>query len=385
MDDNSNSKFCNLCGNEIHKPTYESKLPQSLTSLCEIYPAPTIVWFCNKCGHMMGNEMISGDHYYAHEYKILLNHEDEDQIYDVVGEDIVYRVDHQLKILTQKIKFKQNMLVLDYGCAKAAMSKKLKHIYSDLDVHLFDVSEMYIEHWEKFANIENWAVHNTPVSWCSKFDLICSYFAFEHIPNPIEAIKNVAELLKDDGVFYAIVPNAFTNPSDFIVVDHVNHFTVESIIHLLRTGGFVEIDLDDSAHRGAFVITAKKCGTSSNFGNLVETQTKVLELASYWDNMASAIEVIEAKSGLPVAIYGSGFYGAYIYANLKEPSRVICFLDQSPYQQKKTLFGVKILSPKNMPINVKSLYVGLNPKIAQEVIETNASLRKNLIEIFYLV
>ncbi len=94
----------------------------SLTSLCQLQKGPAKVWFCPQCGHLSSPALEATEEYYANDYKILLNHEEEDQIYEVVDGKVVYRTDHQLKVLNAKIPLRNGALVLDYGCAKTGMS-----------------------------------------------------------------------------------------------------------------------------------------------------------------------------------------------------------------------------------------------------------------------
>jgi SAM-dependent methyltransferase len=378
------AKRCNVCESTLDSPIYDSRSEQSLTSLCQLYPGSTQVWSCSCCGHLMSNSFTQTEAYYANEYKILLNHEDEDQIYEVNNGEIVYRSAHQMSVLNHKIKIKSGYKILDYGCAKATMAKILLERNPNLDFHFFDVSEMYLSYWKRLVKPEKWAVGNTPLNWLLKFDLITSFFSLEHISELRQVVEHIASLLKEDGTFYAVLPDTFGNVADFVVIDHVNHFTHNSIFRLFQDAGFKFIEVDDESHRGALVVIARKHGEVEECPPLADLKFKVHELAHYWSDVTTQISNAEAGQSGSAAIYGSGFYGAFIYSCLKSPATIQFFLDQNPYQQGRKLFDVPIIAPDELPEGIKTLYVGLNPKIAQQVMGTQTFINRSGLKIVFL-
>ena len=287
----------------------------------------------------------------------------------VEGERIVYRTEHQVNTLLSKLDLPCGTRLLDYGCAKASTPRRLLVSRPDLQIHLFDVSDMYVRHWQQFLSESRWAMHNTPAEWQGHFNVITSFFALEHIPEPLETIRCINELLTENGVFYGIVPDTFSNVADFAVIDHVNHFTDVSLHTLLRCAGFTDIQIDADAHRGALVFTAHKVGAPSLCPDLAASLAASHRLANYWIALGDRIGAAETThAALPAAIYGSGFYGAYIASLLGKPDRVEFFLDASPFQQGKTLFGKAIISPPALPDHIRLLYIGLNPKIARATV-----------------
>lgn len=377
-------KHCNVCESPLQAPIYDSHSKHSMTSLCQLHPGATQVWFCDKCGHILSSPLDHTADYYANDYKILLNHDEEDQIYEVVDGEVTYRTAHQLKVLNSKLELHSGQKILDYGCAKASMAASLLKQIPSLDFHFFDVSEMYRGYWECMTTPDKCAVDHTPEQWNGHFDVITSYFSLEHIPDPRYSAKHIAALLKDNGVFYAIVPNTFDNVADFVVVDHVNHFTASSMTYLLRDAGFNSIEVDALSHRGALVIVASKQGGQTILQPVENLLGPVNQLARFWASLSEQIISTEHDNAAPAAIYGSGFYGAFIYAHLKNPRAVQLFLDQSPFQQGRFLFDIPIAAPSTLPDSIKILYVGLNPKIARQVIASQPGLNRPGLKHFFL-
>jgi SAM-dependent methyltransferase len=376
---------CNVCDGPLGPPIFDAGSDRALTSLCELRTGCVRVWSCGTCGHLRGEALPDTSEYYESAYRILLDQDDEDQIYDVQDAKIIYRTEHQIATLLGKLQLPDGALLLDYGCAKASTPKRLLSQRPDLKVHLFDVSEMYRPHWNRFANIERCAVHHTPAHWEQHFDVVTSFFALEHIPEPRRTVAHIASLLNDEGVFYGIVPDTFGNVADFVVIDHVNHFTAPSLHRLLRDAGFQEISIDATAHRGALVFTARKAGTPTPVASPTQTLADAQALARYWATLSERIRSAEVRRGdLPAAVYGSGFYGAYIASTVQRPELIWCFLDRSPFQQGKTLFGKPVVAPEQLPGAVRTLYVGLNPAIARAALVSMEWPHQDQMELIYL-
>ena len=376
---------CNVCGSALGDPIYTSTSKHVLTSLCELRTVIKRVWCFSYCVHLRGDAIENTENYYATDYRILLNEEDEDQIYEANGKTIVYRTDHQVGTLLRKLRLPEGAAMLDYGCAKASTFKRLASLRADLQLHLFDVSQMYEVHWDRFVRPERRAVLTTPADWQKRFDVVTSFFALEHIPEPRESVKRIALLLKEDGVFYGVVPDTFGNIADFVVVDHVNHFTKPSLHTLLAGAGFSEISIDDEAHRGALVFVARRSGQATQRPNVSHVVLSAKELAQHWSQLSGRIRAAESSFGdLPSSIYGSGFYGAYIASTLQHPERLQVFLDRSPYQQGRLLFEKTILEPEKLPEDIRVLYVGLNPRIARPTIEKMEWLKARTLNLVFL-
>lgn len=361
---------CAVCRTEIAEPVYESASKTAISSLTQLSDMRTRVWLCGVCSHLTSDPLPDNQKFYEFEYQISLGSEDEDQVYEVVGDTVVYRHDHQTKVFYGKVDVSSVARVLDYGCAKGTMMRALKRDQPQTAIHLFDVSRDYEPHWRKITDAEKCAVHEIPSSWNGSFDLVTSFFSMEHIPDPNVAMANIAALLRPNGRFYCVVPYTLTNIADFLVVDHVNHFTASSMHQLLQAAGFENIALDTVAHRGALVVTAT-LGTGT--APIPEhPSTKEAEaarrLAAYWSSSQTALRESEREAGgAPSAIYGAGFYGIYVHTTLADPGRVTCFIDRSPFLQGKEILGKPVIHPANLSPEVTAVYFGLNPSIAETV------------------
>lgn len=383
---------CNLCGKPLADKIYESGSARSLTSLCTVYDGQTQVYFCHGCGHVQSVEIDNIDKYYDSDYDILVESEEEDQIYEVVNGANVYRTEHQVKTLLDKVDLSLGAKILDYGCAKSSTMRALIGRNPGIQAHLFDVSDRYIPFWKKFLSEDRWATYVMPPAWDGQFDVVTSFFSLEHMARPQDALRQISRVLRTGGTFYGVIPNVFTNTADMIVVDHVNHFTSVSLNCLLRNNGFDVVEIDDRSHRGALIFKARKearhpvaeaVPAPSEVQNVFDEATKV---ARFWKDIGVKVRSFERsiQNVERLAVYGAGFYGAFISSCLQHPKRIACVIDQNSFLQGRKVNGVNIVPPSGLPEDIDVVLVGLNPAHARRLIEEIPEFRRRRLTYFYL-
>ncbi len=362
---------CALTGKTLQTPIYQSQGNLSVTSLSQTYEGKTVVYFNEEIGHLQTQEIENIDVYYDKQYQFFNQSDEDDILYKVVDGKKIFRQEHQVNTLLSKINFEAGMKVLDYGCAKGTVMKRLGLQNPSIETYLFDVSQMYVNLWEKFLPSDNYASYKTKKEWNEKFDVVTSFFAFEHTPDPVKELRNINSLLKDGGCFYCIVPNVFENTGDFIVADHVHHYSDVSLRYLFAKAGFETVEIDDSSHFGAYIAIGKKVSRESlefqvNSLDLVNVVDSAKETANYWNTLQDKIcRFEESVSGQKAAIYGAGVYGSFIATCLKNLDNIQCFIDQNPLLHGTTTFNKPIIPSDELSAETKIIYVGLNPKIAR--------------------
>jgi 2-polyprenyl-3-methyl-5-hydroxy-6-metoxy-1,4-benzoquinol methylase len=369
---------CNICAINVLEPVFSPPGNTSLTSLGEVINGKAEVYFCDNCGHLQTKEIQNIDEYYDKQYKILIDSKDEDQLYKIENDKKIYRYDFQAETVLSKLNFTRNAKLLEYGAAKGASIRRVMENRPDISGYVFDVSEMYIPFWDEFIEKENQATYTTPNNWKNSIDYVISFYVLEHVANLASVMKDVFNLLKADGKFYFIVPNTYENIADFAVADHVNHFSTQSITKLMYKFGFSNVSIDHTSHDSAFIVTCIKGPCESDTPLLKDIHHLKYEaqgIASFWQCISNKINLFERTDGSSnSAIYGAGFYGTFIFSHLEKPENITCFVDQNRHLQGKSILGIPIVSPENMPQGTDTLYVGLNPKYAQNIIASSQVL-----------
>jgi cyclopropane fatty-acyl-phospholipid synthase-like methyltransferase len=379
-----------LTGKDLTTPLYKSSTNISISSLSKITQYPTIVYFEEETGHLQTKEMEGVENYYDKEYEFYNQSEEDDILYKVEGDKKIYRQQHQVETILSKIDIKPAMKILDYGCAKGTVMKRLLERRKDIKTYLFDVSRMYENLWKKFVNQDQYSSYQVRPEWNGQMDVVTSFFAFEHVVDPIKELQAIKKLLKENGLVYIIVPNVFENYNDFIVSDHIHHYSQNSLRYLLSKAGFEVLEIDSNSHFGAFIAIGKKVNVNSlpfdpNPNDLKKVKEECEKIANYWSQLQNKIIAFENEnSGGKAAIYGAGVYGNFIATSLKKLNYVSCFIDQNELLYNEKILNKPVYSPKNLPEDVTLVYVGVNPKIAKNVINDIESWKNRKIQFMFL-
>jgi 2-polyprenyl-3-methyl-5-hydroxy-6-metoxy-1,4-benzoquinol methylase len=371
-------------------PIYHSEGNQSITSLSQIYNGATVVYLDETIGHLQTREIASIDDYYDVQYEFFNQSDEDDILYKVVDGKKIFRQQHQVDTLLKKVTITAGMRVLDYGCAKGTVMKRLAAQRPDVIPHLFDVSQMYVRLWEQFLPAQQYASYQPKTEWTNSLDLVTSFFAFEHTPNPLKELATIKSLLKVGGVVYLIVPNVFENTGDFIVADHVHHYSEVSLRYMLAKAGFETLEIDATSHFGAFIAVAKKTTADSIPYTpaptlLASINAQCKEIANYWNGLQNKIREFEqTHSNQKSAIYGAGVYGNFIATCLQNSENLVHFIDQNPLLHHTTIQGKTVIKPEELPADTTVVYVGINPVVAKGIIENIAVWKDKTLQLCFL-
>lgn len=380
---------CNACGSPLNTAIYEGKADVSITTMNTCLNGRLMVYLCPACGHCQTLPLNDLKTYYETDYELGRLNEEDDQLYSMGEDGPIYRAQHQAAVLLSKFKLDPKTRLLDFGCGKSLTLKSVCRVVDGFKPYVYDVADKYLDLWLNITDRENCAVNEIPTGWTGKFDIVTSFYALEHIEDLHSICTTIRNLLSDSGYFYFIVPDMTTNPADFIVADHVNHFSSSSISALMQNMGFDVKEIDFNSHIGAIICLAQKSNESNV--NTLETHVnsdhakilidnefvqKAHTLAEFWagqnDKLVSAISKLPESNG--VAIYGAGFYGTYLYGiSMQAGKDIECFIDSNPYMLGQKNNGLPIVEPSRVPSNVKHILVGLNPQNAKSIIQNMKS------------
>jgi SAM-dependent methyltransferase len=383
---------CLVCGAPSGEPAYRHDGVLSISSTARAVALPTIVYVCERCGHVQTPPLADIGGYYDTAYNVHLESDEADDLYAVRDGLRIYRAQHQADVALAKLALPHGAAVLDYGCGKGMTLRTLLAARPDLDGAVFDVSDAYRAAWDAFVPHDRQAAYAAPASWAGRFDAVLSFFALEHVADPRGFLAGIRALLRPGGTVHLTVPNVRRNAGDFIVVDHVNHFMPSSLRRLFSDAGFTNVQIDEDSHDAAYVVDAErgtdftKLSPGTEALDIARYVAEARELAGFWSHASDAVRAFERDTarGRKSAIYGSGFYGVFIASRLADRSDLAYFLDRNPHQQAKRIFDRAVLAPDAIEDDVEVVYAGLNPANAREIVAGVSALRRRARDVFYL-
>jgi hypothetical protein len=346
-----------------------------VSSLGKILAVNADIFLCNHCSHCQTSPSIDLYEYYSTEYKTLSGSFDEDDLYEFVDEEPVYRNQHMANILYNKFLeidrkiFENGHPILDFGCGKSLSMKHIMRMSNKEDIYLYDVSQDYIKFWDSFVPQSQYSCFELPNKWESYFYMVSSFFSLEHVADPIAEMTKISNLLKENGYVYIIVPNMYSsNIADMLVIDHVQHYSEASMDNLLRICGFEMVQADHISHSQGSIYIAKKVSRLRNIATIPLTKdytTKSKNIAITWKAVKTSIADFENRmheAGVTkYLIAGAGFLATYLYLQLEYPEKLIGFIDSNYHKQRKGWQNKRVIAPGlNIWDNSTAVLCGFN-------------------------
>lgn len=376
---------CRVCRTELGGAIYCASAP-AITSLATLLDVPTAVYACSACAHCQSDDLPNLDAFYDTNYKISLASEDHDQLFEVRDGKPVYRTDRQAEAAIRLLDIKPGAKTLDYGAAKAATLRKIFSQRPDVVPHVFDVSDDYRSHWESWLPGDACATYQVPARWSGRFDVVTAHFVIEHVSDPVATLSELRGLLAPGGKLFFSIPDWKQNTGDLLVIEHANHFSETS----LRTAAWragLNIDVLSRELPGAFVAvcSASDCPARPSTDKVKSELDDARAMGAYWTRAVATLEKSAALRGAnSSAIFGVGFYGTLVHSRVARRVPVRCFIDNNPHSWSLPHFGLPVRPPAEMPDDVRTVYVGLNPSKARTIVAQTPALNRASLDLVFL-
>ena len=185
-----------------------------------------------------------------------------------------------LSFLKEKLPKKQYK-VLDVGSNDGSLLK----CYSDLGCDVYGIEPTQAADVANRNGIKTLKAYfdsqsvAQAVGEIGKVSLVTATNVFAHIPNPMQILSDISEILEEDGLFVSenhYLPDLIDQLQiDTIYHEHLRYYTVVSIEALLNSGGFDLIKVQKiGSHGGSVRIWAARKGTMSVDASVSEFKEK---------------------------------------------------------------------------------------------------------------
>jgi SAM-dependent methyltransferase len=303
--------------------------------------------FCNNCHALFLNPCYSSDG-----FRVLFNK---------AGRSYGSSEIHQMKQL-QWIQFK-NLIgpgdtVLDVGCYEGNLLAKFPNDIKRIGV---DIDKGAIERGAKahintnikliYENFEIFKLDRKP-------DLITMYHVLEHLPNPLETLKNLKLNSNDNTRLLIEVPilelGATNDINGFFSIQHQTHFSKLSLHRLMNLAGWEIVDSYTSEDYNGYGILTKIANDFPNdpIENVHSDKLLLWEyLSSHYKQLAmiqNKIKVIPKSLG--IIIWGAGIHTELLHRStslfcIKNEHEFI-IVDSDPAKHGSSWRGINIYDPQ---------------------------------------
>jgi 2-polyprenyl-3-methyl-5-hydroxy-6-metoxy-1,4-benzoquinol methylase len=378
---------CRICGTPIDRPALDLPAP-ALATTNEQLPVCTRVYICTSCGHAQSPTLPNSEQFYDIRYKYSLASEEYDQLYEVRDGAPLYRTDAQAALVLDLASLRVGASVLDYGAAKAATLRKMCAQRPDLSPHVFDISEDYRSSWAAWLPNEAIATYTIPSNWSGRFELVTAHYVLQHVQDPVATLRSLSTLLTSRGGIFFSAPDWSANTGALLVAENTNHFTEVSIRRLAREAALTIDKLDSTSLPCTFAVlchASHQEGTGVAPTDVDAAVAHARSITSAWSDACRRLDThISANRGRRSAIFGAGFYAAFLLTRIADRARVLCCVDSNPHLWGKTIFGIPIASPEALPSSTEVVYVGLNPKRARAIAATVSALQRPGLDLIFI-
>ena len=202
------------------------------------------IFRCDTCEVLFLNSIKTDDGYYEKNYNQIDYYQTKDskKIFMRLLEKVLFIFSSSIKkylIKTNLKKINKNISLLDFGCGDGEFLSSLNS--NKYEVYGHDRNSTSKELCKK----RGISIYNDGDK--KNFDVITMWHVIEHINDPIEVLKKLNAILKDNGVIVLQTPNTHSwgfkfGASNWFHLDSPRHlflFNKKSIDHMCKDTGFI--------------------------------------------------------------------------------------------------------------------------------------------------
>ena len=240
--------------------------------------------------------------------------------------------------------------VVDVGCGGGLVLNEIKKLYPNSIFFGVDPSPLAERASKKF-DFNLVSDFYPPIdlkdrSAVNNADLILNYDVIEHVPDPLNILKNMYADLRDGGVLIFSVPDcssAIDNGDiSMCIHEHLNYFSVSSLKLLVEAAGFQNVNVFKGKHGGTLFCVAEKKQTPNHTNLAFETeQYHAEEFQLFISKNKNLCEKLQ-KFFYQIGDATVGFYvplRAIPYVTKLDIKKDFTFYDDSAFFKNKVLDG----------------------------------------------
>jgi 2-polyprenyl-3-methyl-5-hydroxy-6-metoxy-1,4-benzoquinol methylase len=364
-----NCRLCNanslkLCFDFGNKPIVHRLLTNEKESY-ETYPFRISV--CDNCGLMQMTDYINPTYLYSNNY------------FTVSGWK---KQTHSMRLvqLIQKIYgTTRDSKIFEIGCNDGSfMEEMVKAGFVNIS-GVEPAPDAFILAREKGLDVTKGFFSDSKVitdNMTSKYDVVIARQVFEHIPNLLEFIDSIYNVMTPSGGLVIEVPDHSMNYENLDYTfweEHVNYFTLGTLTQLLRSSGFSIIHYETTLFSGKALTLYAQKGISrksiSSFKNFDAESIRnyLTAFSPFKKEIRGYLDSYDANG---IVVYGAGARSCNFINLLELADQIAFFVDDQSAKQHKFIPGcMKKIEPfSREKITGKLVVLGVNSENEQDLI-----------------
>jgi SAM-dependent methyltransferase len=283
----------------------------------------------------------------------------EQPVFDLASGQAVSRSERLMEKLGATLRLPSQGRMLDVGCGNGAFLRAFYRRYPDWKLIGTETTEKYKKEVEALQGVEAVYVGSHPPAG---FQFVSMVHVLEHIPNPVKFLREVWDLLEDNGLLLVQIPDFRTNPFDLMIADHCSHFSLRGISGLVREAGLQIVAAGTWIEKEITVVARKVTDKPENWASDSETTRRSLQIRVDWLRA-----LVRQTEGLEVdfGVFGSSIGASWLFAQCE--NRVRFFIDEDISRIGKVHLGRPVLAPATAPKGIP-IVLPMAPEIAKVVL-----------------
>lgn len=360
---------CKICGADALEDIPEFRSLPRVTSDCLPFRDGGRLLVCSECGAAQSpadEQWFSEIREIYDSYSAYRQAGGEEQC---VLDPATGKVTQRSRVLVNKLLAltgcPQSGTVLDIGCGTGGTLKAFSALGgwrlfgSELDSRSLPVLKL-INGFE--------TLHTGPLSALpGQFTLITMVHALEHFPEPVTTLRELHSKIATGGRVFVEVPNAEANPFDYLIADHMIHFTPRTLSFAAARAGFAIDCLALNWVTKELSLTAcpsdalEEASPEASMEIVDQIRARIVWLSGFVEAARKA-----SAGGRAFGLFGSSIAATWLCGVLDD--RVSFLVEEDTNRVGRTHLDRPIVSPAQAPPG-SMVFLAMAPQIAHLVAE----------------
>jgi cyclopropane fatty-acyl-phospholipid synthase-like methyltransferase len=353
----SNFIYCHICSGQLQPiiTKADSPLQVQVTSDCRPWRISGGVSICSNCGIVqkpVTTEWKSSSEQIYAGYRVYAQGGGKEQSsFNQKSGESQPRSEMIVNWLRKQTRLSRRGLGIDIGCGNGSFLRTfLKHFphWTMIGSELDNRNKLEVEAIKGVRKLHTGSLSDLHY----EFDLVVMVHALEHIPGPIQFLKDLRMLWEREDVLLLIqVPDLDSSPFDLVIADHCSHFTMNSLRWVIQQAGWDRAIIDNHCVPKELTALAQK-GRKAQFS---ADEMPSIGDANVRKHLAWLSRVMDQARSVrgQIGIFGSSISSTWLAEVLR--GRVAFFVDEDTSRVGQQHLGRPIIAIDEIQENAQIL------------------------------